>query len=78
MGHKLNCAVEVMPRFLFRLVESTTLNLPWEAQIKLVSAGQVQRSGRVDTGNVLGSLFSGSHLVVMDLDHCIWIDCDER
>ena len=74
----MNCAVEVMPRFLFRLVESTTLNLTGEAQIMLVSVGQVRRSGRVDTGNVLGSLFSGSHLVVMDLDHGIWLACYDR
>ena len=50
MGDKLNCAVEVMPRFLFRLVESITLNLTGEAQIMLVSMGQVRRLGRVEAG----------------------------
>ena len=47
MGDKLNCAVEVMPRSLFRLAESITLNLTREAQILLVRVDQVRRLGRV-------------------------------
>ena len=47
MGDKLNCAIEVMPRFLFRLlVESITLNLTREAQILLLRVDQVRRLGR--------------------------------
>ena len=47
MGNKLNCIVEVMPSFLFRLVESITLILNRGPQIMLVRVDQVRRWERV-------------------------------